>query len=192
MRIIRTVAPTTYPITLDEVKTHLRLDGIDPDCLMADSDDLYLEALIQSATDYCESYQKLAYLTQTWELILEEMPYEITLPKGNLQSITSITYKTADGTVTAYTDYDYNLKTGKIFFNEYISDDLYNADPISITFVCGWTTADDVPARIKQAIKFLISHWYEVRTPIDDTRTAPQEIAFTLSALLNMDKRVSV
>ena len=192
MRIFRTVNPASYPVTLDEIKNHLRLDGIDPDCLMADSDDLYLLALIESATDYCEGYQKLAYITQTWEMVLDHMPKQITIPKGNLQEITSITYKKADGTEVEYTDYDSNLKTGKVFFNEFVSDDLYKADPISITFTCGWTTADDVPPRIKQAIKFLVSHWYEVRTPIDDTRTAPQEIAFTLSALLNMDKRVNL
>ena len=192
MRIFRTVNPTSYPVTLDEIKNHLRLDGFDPECLMADSDDIYLTSLIESATDYCEGYQKLAYLTQTWEMVLEEIPRQITIPKGNLQSITSITYKLADGTVNEYMDYDFNLKTGKVFFNEYISDELYKADPINITFVCGWTAADKVPPRIKQAIKFLVSHWFEVRTPIDETRTAPKEISFTLSALLDMNKRVNL
>jgi uncharacterized phiE125 gp8 family phage protein len=190
MRLSLKSAQTSYPVSLEEVKNFLRIDTLDDDCASSTSDDEMLTELIKAATEYCERYQKIAYLTQTWVLFCDTLPQEITLPKKNLQSIDEVSYKKLDGTTVDYTDYASNLTTGRMYFNEVIADELYPIDAIKIEFTCGYESKDQVPARTLQAIKLLISHWFENRTPLDETRTEPKEIAFTLSALLNMDKRV--
>ena len=189
MRIKLKTPPTSYPVTLEEIKNFLRIDSLDSDCAST-SDDVYLTSLIKAATEYCESYQNIAYLTQTWVIYMETLPCRLTLPKGNIQSIDGVTYKTKAGVETSYTGYYYNIDTGKMYFEDSISDELYPVEPIKIEYTCGYVSADELPERVIQAVKFLVSHWYENRVPIDETRTEAKEIVFTLSALLNMDKRV--
>ena len=60
----RTVAPTTQPVTLMEVKRHIRLDIND--------DDDYVQNLVKRAVAWCENYTRRAFITQTWELKLDE------------------------------------------------------------------------------------------------------------------------
>lgn len=54
------------PITLAEAKLHLRLQYPDDDPLIA--------SLIVTARRYCENLQRVAYLPQTWKLLLDSFP----------------------------------------------------------------------------------------------------------------------
>ena len=80
-------APAIEPVTVAEVKEHLRIDEDDEDAL--------LTTFIEVAREYCEGYQNKAYITQTWDLWLDDFPdspFKIPLPPLTGQAeITAVT-----------------------------------------------------------------------------------------------------
>ena len=159
-------APIIEPITLDDVKLHLRVDGTD--------EDEYLEGLIKTAREQVETLTQRALLTQTWDYFLDSWPDEnyIKLPFGNLVSVTSVKYKDSAGTettmvvTTAYLVETNGAQCGRIVLPYMVSwpvVTLYPSNPITVRFVCGWTTAELVPFRIKEAIKMICSKHHESR-----------------------------
>ena len=164
------------------------------------AEDTYLTSLITAARSYCEDFQGRAYITQTWELALPCFYQEIEVPKGNLQAIDSITYKNSVGvttTLAANTDYVMSIRGivgrvvpayGKIW-PWFVP---FPLDAVVVTFTCGYGTAADVPEKVIQAMKLLISHWFTNRVPIDQAQGNAKEISFTLSALLWQDRLVNV
>lgn len=164
------------------------------------SEDAYISSLITSARQYCEEYQGKKYLTQVWEMSMDEFADIIEIPFGNLQTVDLVTYKDSSGTVKtliANTDYIYSKKgiVGRLvpsYGKSWPTFVPYPLDPVLVTFTCGFTSPILIPEKTIQAIKLLISHWYSNRTPIDNTRTEPREIAFTLSALLWQDRMVNI
>lgn len=164
------------------------------------AEDTYLTSLITAARQYCEDFQGRAYITQTWELALPCFYQEIEIPKGNLQTVDSITYKDSLGVTTALvadTDYVTSIRGvvgrvvpayGKIW-PWFVP---FPLDAVVVTFTCGYGVAADVPEKVIQAMKLLISHWFTNRTPVDQAMGNAKEIEFTLSALLWMDRLVNV
>jgi uncharacterized phiE125 gp8 family phage protein len=82
-------APTAEPVSLDEVKLHLRVDS--------DAEDTLIAGLNSTARDYAESFTQRAIPQQTWDLKLDGFPCEIWLPKAPCISVTSITYIDTNG-----------------------------------------------------------------------------------------------
>ncbi len=158
------IAPVLEPISLAELKTHLRVD--------CTAEDEYLDALITVGRREVESITRRALLTQTWDYCLQGWPdvNYIKLPYGNLQSSgLSVKWKDTDGTETTLTlTTDYLVETngdgvGRIVLPDgasWPSDALYPSNPITIRFACGWTTATAVPAEIKAACKFAAESIY--------------------------------
>lgn len=186
--------PQVEPVTDAQMVQALGIGA----CDSTDANDIaYIKSLITAAREYCEDYQNRAFLTQTWEMSLDEFPfYEIKLPKGNLQSIDEFVYVTEDlveHALTTPADYLYSRRgiIGRIVPNvTWTGETLTPLDGVRITFTCGYSTLEMIPKKTIQAIMLLVNHWYNHRTPLDDVRTAPQEIAFTLTALLDMDRLV--
>ena len=172
MRLTLTTAPKIEPISLTEVKKHLRLATTDAEAAAYTSEDNLLNRLITVARTQAEQETGRALITQTKTLYLDEWPggKEIRLPYPPLQSAT-VTYRLEDDD-----DYDETLSTvdtdivsepGRIVLkpNEsWPSGTLYTDKPIKIEFDCGYgDEADDVPEGIKSAILLKISDLYENR-----------------------------
>ncbi|MHB8124650.1 MAG: head-tail connector protein [Desulfitobacteriaceae bacterium] len=165
-------------------------------------EDDYITALIVAAREYAESFQNRCYITQSWEMSLDSFPSsEIVIPKGSLQTIDSVKYKDSSGTETTLvnnTDYIYSTRgvLGRLttaYGMSWPSFTAFPLDPVIITFTAGYgSTSASVPAKVKQAIMLLTSHWFENRTPLTETGQAPGELAFTISALLWMDRIISL
>jgi uncharacterized phiE125 gp8 family phage protein len=130
-----------------------------------------LADLITDGRSYVEAVTRRALLTQTWDYYLRDWPAgnEIVLPFGNLQSVTSVSWKATDGTETTLAvTTDYIVETNgqqcgcvKLpFSGSWPSGDLYPVNPIKVRFICGWTTADLVPKNIKRAVKFSSENSY--------------------------------
>lgn len=165
MGLVRTVAPTVEPATLQEVKTHARVTHAE--------EDSYIETLISAARDYCETFTNRAVITQTWALTLPGFPSWFCLQKAPLQSVSSIKYVDQDGaTQTVSTDvYDVDttvepgrvvLKTGQSWpsTGESIA-------AVTVTYVAGYGDArTDVPPSFRLAVKILSAHWFELREPV--------------------------
>ncbi len=86
-------APAAEPVTLQQAKDHLRIDGSD--------EDLYVEALIKAARQDCEKFQNRAYISQVWELWLDAWPDKdfIDIPLPPLQVPVVIAGSFVTGTV---------------------------------------------------------------------------------------------
>lgn len=96
--------PAVEPITLAEAKAHLRVDHDDEDALIA--------GLIAAARVSCEQWTARAFVTQTWELVLDEFPVnEIFIPKPPLQSVDSIVYDDPAGLVQVLAASEYEVDT---------------------------------------------------------------------------------
>lgn len=138
------------------------------------AEDSLLTDKIIAAREIIEDICRRALLTQTWKYYLDKFPTDnfIKIPFGNLQSVTSVKWKDTDGTETTLTENtDYLVETngdqcGRIvlpYGESWPSSTLYPSKPITIEFVCGWTTAALVPYKIKAAALLAIADLYENR-----------------------------
>lgn len=171
----------TEPVTLAEVKQHLRL----PD---EDWEDDLLQAFITSARVYCEDYTRRAFAEQTLELLLDQFPDSgpIDLPCPPLQSVTSIKYKDSEGVENTLSANSYIVETDRepgqvmpLFGSTWPVFTPFPVAAIRIRFVAGFEV---LPATLKQAMLLLIGHWYETR---EATGTTNNETEFSVHALLS-------
>jgi uncharacterized phiE125 gp8 family phage protein len=157
-------------------------------------EDSVLADFITAARIKCEEHQGRAYITQTWDLYLDDFPEadEIELPRGPLQSITSVKYYGTDGTEYTMSASDYIVDIasdpGRIvlgYGKTWPTTVLRPANGVIIRFVCGYgAAAAAVPALIRLAIKMLVGHYYANREAVTDARLSlvPDGIAGMLDS----------
>lgn len=160
MTYILAVAATSEPVTLAELKTHLRIDQT--------SEDSLLENLITTAREYLEKRTGLALLTQEWRLILDEWPHNgiISINKTPVQSITQIEIYDEDG-IAELADLSSTLLDGhsqpaRLYVGAQTAP-TQTLNGIDISFTAGYGTAADVPDTLKRAIMIHAGHLYEFR-----------------------------
>lgn len=191
MNLVRIEGPNLEPVTLEEAKLHLRVDGSE--------EDLLISTLITTAREYCETWQARAYVTQTWELVLDTFPYKkdhIIIPLPPLQAVESLKYKDKEGAETTWDSSNYIIVTtsqpGRLvlaYGKVWPSVLLQPAGAISIRFNAGYWDAAAVPEKFKAAIKLIVAYLYEHRDNVAEKGFLP---AFTVvEALLRPDKIVS-
>ncbi|MEA4919379.1 MAG: hypothetical protein VB078_00425 [Clostridiaceae bacterium] len=195
-------APTVEPITTAQAISYMRLGTLDT------TETAYLTGLIKTAREYCEGFQKRAYITQTWEMSLSCFPSEhtnhlteyhrsdvIEIPKGSLQRVNSVKYTDSFGaTTTLAENADYIVAKrgilGRIsppYGCIWPTTTLYPLDPIVIEFTCGYGDAGtNVPMKAMQSMYMLISYWWDNRVAADTS--VPKEVDFAVRALLSMDR----
>lgn len=188
MRII--TPPQTEPVTLEEAKLHLRVDGVEEDSLIL--------SLIKTAREYCEDFQNRAYLIQTWELLLDAFPtfpvLPIKIPKPPLKEIITISYIDKDGDYHTIDNCDYIVDTasepGRIipaYGKTWPQVILQPIGAVKIRFTTGYDDVTLVPEKIKQAMKLLIGHWYEHREEVN-LGVSVSEIPMAAKMLLWQDR----
>ena len=177
-----TTAPTVEPVTLEEMKTHLRVG--------CTADDDYITALIVASRQWCEDYENRAYVTTTITANTFFLPSQIILPRPLLQSVTSITYvDTAGDTQTLSSDlYDVDTvrEPGQVVraYNATYPSVRGDVNGVTIIYKAGYgDTAADVPERVKAAIKLFCGHLYEHRETVSDINM--NDVPFGVKALLN-------
>jgi len=143
--------PAVEPVSLDEVKNHLRLDLTDT------SEDALIQTYIESARDWCEGYNGRVFITQTWEYFLDDVPnMPLEFPVVPLVQVNSITLTDNDGTITTIDPVNYVVdaksRPGRIAFTDGYAWPGVQLVPLSglkIEADCGIGTAVDVPSRYK-------------------------------------------
>jgi uncharacterized phiE125 gp8 family phage protein len=165
--------PATEPVTTQEYKDHLRVD--------ITTDDTLIDGLGTAAREWAEMYTRRAFVTQTWDVILDEFPGTqnerfqehrgdiILIPKAPLQSITSITYVDENGDSQTFSSGDYIVDTasepGRVFpiINEVWPTIQSVGQAVTVKFVAGYGAASAVPEGIKLALKMIVGAWYNNR-----------------------------
>lgn len=179
MAITKTVtgsvaAASTEPVTLDEAKLHLGIDGTDSDALIT--------ALIQAAREYAETFTRRKFMTTTLTQKLDEFADEMRLRRPPLVSAT-IAYIDADGDSQTLSSATYTVDTsvepGRILlaYGQSWPSVRDQANAITVTYVAGYGDAGDVPEGIKAAIKLLVGHWFANREAVADGRLTAVPLA---------------
>lgn len=135
------------------------------------ADDTIVAALIKAARQVIESQCNLTCTTTTHTLTLDCFPSTwIYLPRGPLQSVTSVKYYDSDGTqqTWASTNYIVDTKTPspRIGRADGISWPIYDTRiaPIEVVYVAGYgNAATDVPDALIVAAKMIVADMYENR-----------------------------
>lgn len=160
MTLVLSQPPISEPITLDEAKTHLRIEH--------DSEDDLLNALITTAREYLEMQTQLALVTQTWRLSIDNWPMDqfLSLKKSPVQSIDQIEQFDENGSAELISISDMildgNAHPGRLYTSEQTNpDQIING--IEITFTAGFGSASDVPDMLKRAMLIHIAHMFEFR-----------------------------
>ncbi len=156
-------------------------------------EDTLLSGFIVASRQYCEGRQNRAYITQTWELALDEWPEIIEVPLPPLQTVDSLEYYGTDGLVNllAPTEYQvdprgYKARITPSYGKSWPTTILRPLAGIVVTFTAGFgDLISDVPERIRAAIKLLAGHLYEHREATDIKEV--KEVAFAVEALLGID-----
>lgn len=166
-------SPADEPVSVEEVKNHLRIDS--------ENEDVQLIEFITAAREYGEDYTRRAFATQTIEMMMDEFPYTdyIELPAPPLQSVTSVKYKDSAGvetTMTVNNDYivDTDSDIGRIvlpYGATWPSFTAYSVNPIRIRYQAGYTA---LPSVFKNAMLLHIGLMYKYRDagiPAEDLKT---------------------
>jgi uncharacterized phiE125 gp8 family phage protein len=177
MRITVITPPNAEPLTVDEMRTYLRIDGTDEDAT--------LTALIAGARDWCESFTRRALIQRTVDVVLDRFPpasklkpkREIVLPFGRALSVTSIAYIDTSGVLQTLTGPD--ASPAGTAFQQDLSDDYhgviapgYGLDwpetrdvlgAVKVRCTVGYGTAAEIPAQLRDAMRFRIASLYEGR-----------------------------
>ena len=150
---VRTVAPAEEPVSLSDVKAHLRITG--------SAEDSLLTRLILSAREAAEAYLQRALVTQSWQLSYDDYaPSCISLPRGPVQSVTSVKMVARDGSSTTLDASAYYLNSGKEVL---VLDTPLVSHIIEVVYVVGYGAASAVPGAIKQGMLTHIAEMYEKR-----------------------------
>ena len=182
--------PGSEPVTLQEAKLHLRVDGDDEDTLIM--------GLIQAAREHVENVLTHTSLcTQTLEYVISQFPdfalptgKPIFLPRPPLQSVTSIIYTDIAGVPHTMSAADYVVNAdenpgiivpayGKTWPAAVVSP----TGGIRIRYVAGWGLPATVPQSLKQAILLLVGHFYDNRGVM--VQSALAEMPMAVTALCN-------
>lgn len=161
--IVRTVDAATEPITTAEAKTQLRITG--------SSFDTEIDGLIKVARQEAEQYCMRSFITQTWKLYLNDWPSSssiIKLPYGRLISVTSVKYTVSTQFDTEIDSSNYSVGSGDIGIIKPIDSwpetDTDFPRSIEIEYTAGYGDATTVPETIKQAIKIMLTDYFEMRS----------------------------
>jgi uncharacterized phiE125 gp8 family phage protein len=181
------------PITGDTIKVWFRSDSVS-----VDPDEQYLQNCIKAAREYCEEIQNRSYITQTWNLTLDEFPDDdyIELPRPPLVSINSITYLDENGTERTLSTSVYGVDTqgepGRVYlkYGQEWPTTYDQANSITIQYLAGYGAASAVPMRIKQAILLMIAHMFENRDGV--STIAHAQVPIGVDSLLWVDRVVAV
>lgn len=175
MRIAVTTPPDTEPLSLTEVKLHLRLATTAAGAAAYTAEDDWLNRNIKSARLQAEHRTGRALITQTRTYYLDRWPDKkfIELPYPTLQSA-AITYRLEGDTgydnTLSIVDTDIVSEPGRVILqpNEtWPTEALYTDKPIKIVMVCGYgDDATDVPEDIRNAMLLMIEDVYNNRGEI--------------------------
>jgi uncharacterized phiE125 gp8 family phage protein len=167
LALIRTTDATVEPVSYPEAAAHARVTS--------DDEQDYVTALITAARQYVEEATHRQLVTATWTLRLDTFPCAdvIQLPRPRLIAVTSIVYLDAAGVSQTWDSANYQVdpysEPGRIARAPGVTwptTESQRRNAVVITYTAGYgATAASVPLALRQAIKLLVSHWYENREP---------------------------
>ena len=155
--------PALEPVSLADVKAHLRVDH--------DDDDALLTAAIVSARVHVESATRRKLIEQEWRVYLDRWPRKriLRVPVAPLISVDAVRIYDAEGEPNLVDSDDYEVDSaavpGRLVLAATAPSPVgraVNGIEIDVTAGYGATTLD-VPSPLRHAVMMLVAHWYEHR-----------------------------
>ncbi len=183
--LIKTVQPTSEPVSLSEAQLHLRLDteGSPP----SHPDDTLVQTLISAARENAEQYTGVTVAAATYEMESVVEDTYVSLQTFPVNSITSVTYVDGDGATQTIASSEYEInnyyRPSRLYFkNGVVSNEL------KITFTAGYTDGQTpnkfpTPAGVKAAILLMVGNLYENRESVSNIESfeRPQSAIYLLT-----------
>ena len=157
--------PTTEPLTLSEVKSHLRIDG--------NYDDALLNSCITSARMFFESQCEISIASQELLLALDSFDDIVYLPRGPVQSVEDISYSDTQNNTQTLADWIEDLVSNPAritpAFNQSWPSTAEVVNAVQVSYTTGYSTAELVPKLLKSGMLFYVAHLYENRSAVTDS-----------------------
>ena len=161
--------PVLEPVTLEDVKAHLRVDHDEEDDLLA--------AAIAAARSHVETATRRKLIEQSWRIHLDRWPRNrmLRLPIAPLMSVDAIRVRSGEGAPVVADPETYVVDTasvpGRLALEADVpSPPVRRANAIEIDVTAGYgDAAADVPSPLRHAVTMLVAHWYEHRAAAGET-----------------------
>jgi uncharacterized phiE125 gp8 family phage protein len=149
-RLVCSVEPSELPVTVDEVKAHLRI--------VSDDEDDYLTSLIQAATAMIDGPHGIGVvmMPQTYEMSLSKLWAGFTIPLYPVRTVELIQWEDTNGNVQSSTDFRYNKRTNPCYVYHDIRANAREGSVV-VTFTAGFT---NLPADLRHAVLMIVGHFY--------------------------------
>jgi uncharacterized phiE125 gp8 family phage protein len=161
--------PASEPVSLSELKAHLRLND--------DSEDALLIGFIKAAREFFERYTGRIVLPTTLRQHVYYLTGPVYLMRGNVTSIEDFYYYDQNDSLTELTEYheDTISLPSSVWLDSYPTTSPTKTPNAYVTFVAGWADTNAVPEMVKVGIKLLAAHYYEQRNSHspEDLKTVP-------------------
>lgn len=190
--LVQVARDTTPAISLQLAKAHMRI-------IARDSEDDYLQMLIEGAVDYLEHITNRTFVNTTYDYTLDSFPYYVTekiqpflwgrigiwLPKNPVVSVTSVKYRDFSNTEITFSDWSLNnsaepARIVPLPTTVWPYADVQRATPVTIRFISGYSGV--LPPRVRTCLLYLIAHQYENREPVSNLNMS--KIPYTLENLI--------
>ena len=165
--------PAAYPVSIEETKAHLRVEF--------DDDDALIEAMLQAAIGYAESFTGRALIDQTWDLFLDAFPTDgsaIRIPRPPLIAVTAVYYRDSAGDEQEFDSSNYLTDTSpsdksrlQLAYGKSWPSPQTRINAVRIRYRAGYLkplspAEADVPQAICAAIKIIAGNLYAHRESV--------------------------
>lgn len=187
MSMVRTTAPSVDPVTLSEVKAHLRVDGSDEDALIG--------MITKAAVEHFDGLGILgrAMITQTWAQSFQYTQKWERLKMTPFQSLVSVEYYDAGNQLQTanLADFETRLDGDHVIIGPKVNaawPSIYSRpDAVKVTYVAGYgDAASDVPNSVRQAILLTVGHWFKNREAVTEGRF--YDLPMAVSDLIGVER----
>lgn len=159
------------PVTLSEIRAHLGINQVNDT-----TRDSVITARIVTAREQCEAYTGLALVPKTIVARSDSFYDAIPLIMPVL-SITSVQYLDTNGTLQTLDNSKYELASYEGYllpaYGETWPTVRERPGAVVITYSTGYQLPANVPASIKDAIRFIVGQWENFQTSLEGTGYPP-------------------
>ncbi|MEM7303627.1 MAG: head-tail connector protein [Pseudomonadota bacterium] len=179
MSLTQIAGPALEPVTVVELKTHLRVETSD--------EDAFLNDLVRTARQQVEAMTGKSLITQQWLQVVDgnRLNALISILPSPVRSIDSLTINAADNTTSVLSPGDYSADLisdpARLKINSsLVGARCFNGLEIRVTTGFG-DLPTDVPDGLKRAIVVLAGHWFEHRTEAEYRTGTPAGLDLLLA-----------
>jgi len=166
-------AATSYPVSLTEAKSHLKVDTT--------ADDTYITSIIKAATQLSEEYTNRFFIDTVIDQTCSDFAQLQTLFKSKVSAVAHVKYYDSDNSLqtlsaTIYdTQLQYEPSEIQLTDGQSFPTITKRNDAVVARYTVGYgSAASDVPEIIKQAILLTIGNFYQNRNSVVIGRIATE------------------